>query len=170
MHQAGLTPHQMRICEPYGDEQRKGLWLYHVVEPETWSRVCARVQGANSGALYADESGNVLGNQKISLPVGHTWKSFADFLLETMPTSTAEHYRDKIAVYLKYCQSKDIEVPDSRPGDTGGKDVPSWRRICKTLLKNDYWCKGLSFSPQKPENFERYKKLMKERRAKWGLL
>src|SRR5690606_10836064 len=33
MHQAGLTIHQMRICQPYGDDQRKGLWLFQVIEP-----------------------------------------------------------------------------------------------------------------------------------------
>lgn len=170
MHQAGLTPHQMRICEPYGDEQRRALWLYHAVEPETWARVCARVSGANSGALYAGERGNILGNQKIDLPPGHTWRSFALLLLDTMPPSTAEHYRDKIAVYLKFCESKRIDVPDAQPGDTGSKDVPSWRRICKVLLRNDYWCKGLSFSPQKPEHLTRYRALMAKRRDAWRII
>lgn len=170
MHQAGLTPHQMRICEPYGDEQRKGLWLFHAVEPETWARVCARVAGAHTGALYADDRGNILGNQRIELPPGHTWQSFATFLLDTMPATTAEHYRDKIAVYLRFCQSKHIPVPDAQPGDTGGKDVPSWRRICKVLLRNDYWCKALSFSPTKAEHYERYRTIMKRRRADWRLI
>jgi len=170
MHQAGMTPHQMRICEPYGDEQRKGLWLYHAVEPETWARVCARVAGANTGALYADDNGNILGNQRIDLPDGHTWRSFAELLLDTMPPTTADHYRDKISVYLRYCSVKQIAVPDAQAGDTGGKDVPSWRRICKTLLRNDYWCKSLSFSPTKAEHYERYKKIMRGRRADWGIL
>jgi predicted phosphoadenosine phosphosulfate sulfurtransferase len=170
MHQAGLTPHQMRICEPYGDEQRQGLWLFHAVEPETWSRVCARVAGANSGALYANERGNILGNRRVELPEGHTWRSFAMFLLDTMPPSTAEHYRDKIAIYLNYCQKIGVAVPDFAPGDTGGKDVPSWRRICKVLLRNDFWCKGLSFSPQKAEHLERYRALVRTRRDKWGVI
>ena len=43
MHQAGLSIHQQRICQPYGDDQRKGLWLFHIIEPETWSRIVARV-------------------------------------------------------------------------------------------------------------------------------
>lgn len=169
MHQAGLTPHQMRVCEPYGDEQRRGLWLYHAIEPETWARVVSRVAGARQGALYAGERGNILGNQRIELPPGHTWQSFAELLLLTMPPSTADHYRDKIAVYRRYCEVKNIAVPDEQPGDTGGKDVPSWRRICKVLLRNDYWCKGLSFSPTSPKHLERYHKLMRERRAKWGM-
>ena len=39
------------------------------------------------------------------------------------------------------------------------RKAPSWRRICKTLLKNDYWCKGLSFSQTKRE-MERQAQLM----------
>jgi len=171
MHEAGVPPHNMRICEPYGDEQRRGLWLFHAIEPATWAKVCARVAGANSGALYAGERGNILGNQKISLPEGHTWRSFAMLLLDTMPHTTAEHYRDKIARYVWYCVEKlRIDVPDEQTGDTGSKDVPSWRRICKVLLRNDYWCQGLSFSAQKPQAYARYKKIMGRNREKWGIL
>lgn len=35
MHKAGLSIHQARICQPYGDDQRRGLWLFHLIEPET---------------------------------------------------------------------------------------------------------------------------------------
>lgn len=169
MYQAGLSIHQMRICEPYGDEQRRGLWLYHVTEPQTWSKVCARVAGANGGALYAAERGNVMGNGKIELPAGHTWESFSCFLLDTMPDATAEHYRSKIAVYLKWYRDHNIAVPDQVDGDTGSKDVGSWRRICKVLLKQDYWCKGLSFSPTKTSAYSHYQELMKKRRKAWGI-
>ncbi len=57
MYRAGVPLRNMRVCEPFGPEQRKGLWLYHVLEPETWARMCERVSGAASGALYANESG-----------------------------------------------------------------------------------------------------------------
>lgn len=172
MHQAGLTLHQMRICEPYGDEQRRGLWLFHLIEPETWSRVVARVAGVNSGALYAQEAGNILGNMKISLPDGHTWQSFAMLLLGTMPQKTAEHYRNKIAVWLKWYADRGYPdgVPDYLPGDTGAEDMPSWRRVCKVLLRNDYWCKGLCFSPTKTSAYEKYQEIMKRRRAKWDII
>lgn len=29
MFQAGVPPSQQRLCQPFGDEQRKGLWLYY---------------------------------------------------------------------------------------------------------------------------------------------
>lgn len=35
MFRAGVSLSAMRICEPFGPEQRKGLWLYHILEPDT---------------------------------------------------------------------------------------------------------------------------------------
>lgn len=170
MHQAGLTIHQARICQPYGDDQRKGLWLYHVIEPETWGRVVARVNGANQGALYVQESGNVLGYKNISKPAHLTWRQFAESILASMPPTTAEHYKDKIAVFLRWYQQRGYPhgIPDS--GSATDKGAPSWTRICKALLRNDYWCKGLSFSQHKTEAFAKYQKLMQRRRAEWGLI
>ncbi|WP_434779626.1 phosphoadenosine phosphosulfate reductase [Neisseria sp. Ec49-e6-T10] len=172
MHQAGLSLSSMRICEPFGPEQRKGLWLYHVIEPETWEKVCFRVEGAHSGALYANETGNFYGKYKISKPLHHTWKSYAFFLLDSMPEKTAEHYRNKIAIYLKWYQKHNHvdDMPDEQEKDMGAKDIPSWRRVCKTLIKNDYWCRTLSFSPNKPEHYERYNRRLQEKRKEWGIM
>jgi predicted phosphoadenosine phosphosulfate sulfurtransferase len=169
MHQAGLTLHQMRICQPYGDDQRKGLWLFHIIEPETWSKIVARVNGANQGALYAQDTGNILGVGKVTLPPGHTWQSFAMMLLDSMPERTAEHYRNKIAVFLKWYESRGY--PNGIPDDGEmTKEKPSWRRICKALLRNDYWCKGLSFSQNKSTAYDKYIKVMRKRRQLWKLI
>jgi predicted phosphoadenosine phosphosulfate sulfurtransferase len=173
MHQAGLSLHQQRICQPYGDDQRKGLWLFHIIEPKTWSRIVARVNGANGGALYAKDSGNIQGMRKITLPEGHTWESFAKMLLASMPDKTRDHFEDKIAVFLRWWQVKGNydEIPDEAdPKLEAKKEVPSWRRICKSLLRNDYWCKGLSFGQTKAPAYENYKRIMKKRRAAWGLI
>ena len=172
MYKAGLTLHQMRICEPYGSEQRRGLWLYKIIEPDTWARVVARVAGANMASEYANTKGNIMGNGNITLPPGHTWRSFATMLLDTMPPPTADHYRDKISVWLHwYCQNQgytEDTLPQELPGDTGGTDMPSWRRVCKALLKGDYWCSMLIFSATKPKSYEKYRKIMKRRRQQWG--
>lgn len=172
MHQAGLTIHQARICQPYGDDQRRGLWLYQIIEPETWGKVVARVNGANSGALYAQETGNINGTIKIKKPNGHTWESFSKLLLESMPTETKEHYKNKIAVFINWWLQRGFkEIPDEAdPEKENKRDAPSWRRICKTLLRNDYWCKGLSFSQHRAEAYERYKKLIKAKRKTWNIM
>jgi predicted phosphoadenosine phosphosulfate sulfurtransferase len=168
MYKAGLTIHQMRICQPYGDDQRKGLWLFHLIEPETWGRIVARVSGANHGAIYIQESSNMLGNIKISKPAGHTWKSFAELLLGSMPEKTAEHFRNKIAVFLHWYAVRGY--PHGIPDDGAlQKGTPSWKRICKALLRNDYWCKGLSFTQHKSTAYEKYIKVMKARRQRWGI-
>jgi predicted phosphoadenosine phosphosulfate sulfurtransferase len=175
MHQAGLTLSQMRICQPYGDDQRRGLWLFHLIEPETWARVVARVNGANGGALYVQESGNISGYRTISKPDGHTWQSFARLLLASQPPKTREHFENKIAVFLHWWEARGYPshtggIPDEAdPADEAAKKVPSWRRICKALLRNDYHCKGMSFTQTKSDAYERYRKIMKKRRNTWGV-
>jgi predicted phosphoadenosine phosphosulfate sulfurtransferase len=173
MYQAGLTPSQMRICQPYGDDQRRGLWLFHVIEPDTWARVVARVNGANAGATYVREAGDIMGNIKITKPEGHSWQSFAHLLLESMPAPTKSHFEDKIAVFLHWWEERGY--PNGIPDEAdihleAAKKVPSWKRICKALLRNDYWCKGLSFSMTKSDAYDHYKKIMKRRRQAWGML
>lgn len=170
MHQAGLSIHQARICQPYGDDQRRGLWLFHIIEPETWGRVVARVQGANHGALYVREWGNILGYGKVTKPDGMTWQEFAESLLATMPPTTADHYRDKIAVFIRWYQQRGYPngIPDEGPMNLKG--APSWTRIVKALLRNDYWCKGLSFSQTKTEAYTKYRQLMAKRRAAWNIM
>jgi predicted phosphoadenosine phosphosulfate sulfurtransferase len=173
MYKAGLTIHQQRICQPYGDDQRKGLWLFHLIEPETWARVVARVNGANQGALYAQESGNILGRIKITKPENHTWESFAMMLLDSMPKTTAEHFKNKIAVFLHWWSIRGY--PDRIPDETTQKEEanhekPSWRRICKALLRNDYWCKGLSFSAGSGGlGSPKYVRMMAKRRQLWQI-
>lgn len=172
MYQAGLTVNQMRIDEPFGDTQRKGLWLYQIIEPKTWAKMVLRVSGANTGNMYSKEMGNILGNNKVTLPAGHTWQSFAKSILETMPTNTGEHYKNKIAVYLHWYEERGYPegIPDEADYrlEAAGK-APSWRKIVKTLLRNDYWCKGLGFSPTKTSAYSHYLALMRKRRNKWQI-
>lgn len=173
MYKAGVSLKAMRVCEPFGPEQRRGLWLYHVLEPETWARICTRVAGANSGAIYANQSSTFYGwNTTLTKPGHLTWQQYAMFLLDSMPEKTAEHYKNKIAIYLKWYQSRGYPetIPDEQEKDTGSKDIPSWRRICKTLLRNDFWCRTLSFSPNKPRHYARYLQQMKKKRQEWRIM
>jgi predicted phosphoadenosine phosphosulfate sulfurtransferase len=170
MNKAGLTLHQQRICQPYGDDQRRGLWLFHLIEPETWAKIVARVNGANSGALYIMESGNINGYNKIKKPDGHTWKSFAEMLLNSMPPKTKEHFENKILLFRKWWIDRGYapDIPDEAELALEQKrDVPSYRRVCKSLLRNDYWCKGLGFSQHKSAAYIKYLDLMRRRKKEW---
>jgi len=158
MHKAGVPISQQRLCQPYGDDQRKGLWLYHILEPQTWFKLIARVNGANSGALYIQENGNITGYNKITKPDNHTWKSFCNLLLASLPTSTRNHYIKRFKSFLKGWKSRGYkEIPDEAPKVLEDKHwAPSYRRLCKVLLRNDHWCKGLGMTQPKSEAYKKY--------------
>lgn len=167
MHLAGLGIHQMRICQPYGDDQRRGLWLYHIIEPQSWARVVARVNGANSGALYVQETGNVNGYARISKPPGHTWKTFCDLLLASLPEPVQAHYLAKFKAFISGWARRGYVngIPDEAPRVLEDKHwAPSYRRLCKVLLRNDWWCKGLGLTQPKSKAYSDYVAMKREAR------
>ena len=97
----------------------RGLWLYHLLEPETWGKVVARVNGANSGAMYSQESGNINGYRKVSKPPHLTWREFAYLLVSSMPEKTQEHYSNKIGIFVGWWTDRGYEngIPDESDYD-----------------------------------------------------
>lgn len=167
MHKAGVPLSKQRLCQPYGDDQRQGLWLYHVLEPQTWTKLIGRVNGANSGALYVQETGNVSGYRKITKPEGHTWKSFTHLLLASMPDVTREHYVERFQGFIRGWRGRGYDViPDEAPKILEDKMwAPSWRRMCKVLLRNDWWCKGLGLTQPRSDAYGVYLDVKHARKA-----
>ncbi|MEE9573619.1 MAG: DUF3440 domain-containing protein [Candidatus Neomarinimicrobiota bacterium] len=97
-YKAGLTIAQMRVASPFMSESKSSLNLYRVIDPHVWSRLCARVQGANFVATY----GKQMGYRSIKLPAGHTWKTFTKFLLDTLPEEVAENFKMRFIQSFKY--------------------------------------------------------------------
>lgn len=203
-YKAGVSIHKMRVDEPFGNEAKAGLSLFKVIEPETWGKVVNRVSGANFGNIY---SGNKIMNSNYTLPKNHTWKSFTEFLLSTLPKETADHYRAKFDKFIKYwtevgcpAMKEHIEViekqcpdaiintheysvrgkgdkevikfkyvVDELPGLDTKDDFCTWKRMCMCIIKNDYVCRGLSFSMTKDLTvrqkaiMEKYKNMMNGR-------
>lgn len=171
MNMAGVKLSQQRLCQPYGDDQRRGLWLYHILEPETWYKVVARVNGANSGALYIQENGNMTGYNKITKPEGHTWQSFCNLLLKSLPKKTQQHYILRFKKFIAGWHDRGYStIPDEAPIELENKCwAPSWRRLCKTILRNDYWCKGLGQTQPKSEAYIQFKEIKRKRQLEKSL-
>lgn len=171
MQMAGVKISQQRLCQPYGDDQRRGLWLYHILEPETWYKLITRVNGVNSGALYIQENGNITGYNKITKPDNHTWESFCNLLLKTLPKKTRDHYIFRFKKFISGWNDRGYkEIPDEAPLELENKCwVPSWRRMCKVILRNDYWCKGLGQTQPFSEAYGRFKDLKKQGKLKKSL-
>lgn len=96
-YKAGVPVHSMRVASPFMSESKSSLGLYRVIDPHTWAKLCARVQGANFIATY----GKQLGYKSFKLPPGHTWKSFVKFLLDTLPEEVAENFRQRFVQSMK---------------------------------------------------------------------
>ena len=85
---------------------------------------------------------------------------------------TSEHYKNKIAVYLNWWRARGY--PEGIPNEADKKleaagKAPSWRKIAKSLLRNDYWCRWLGFSPTKTAAYSKYMDLMRRRRKEWQI-
>lgn len=156
MYKNGLSIYEQRLCQPYGDDQRKGLDQYRTLEPETWEKVLNRVEGVNFGNIYCRTS--LLGNIKSEKPDNLTWEQYAVFLLESIGMYAPEvrdHYYTKIKTFLQWYEKEGIS-PDQIPDEAdkkleSAKKAASWRRIARAIEKNDFWMSRLSFGETKKD-------------------
>lgn len=165
MYWLGQSIYEMRINEPYGPECRRGLDKYHPLEPSTWSKLVARVGGANFGKLSSLTPLFARGNKIVRPKTFSTWKDYAMFLLATYPPDTRAHYLRRINVLIKWWQDHRREELDSAGVPKGDiyDDHPnirkeSWRTVCRVLLENDFFCTKLCFCVNKNER-EKFEKL-----------
>lgn len=155
MYKNGVSIHQQRLCQPYGDDQRNGLDQFRALEPETWEKVLKRVHGVNFGNIYCRTS--LLGNIKSEKPEDMTWEQYAVFLLESLGLYAPElrdHYHSKIKTFLEWHKENEgiIKVPDvSDKKLESTKKAASWRRIARAIEKNDFWMSRLSFGQTKSD-------------------
>ena len=179
-YMAGLKVSQMRVASPFNDYSKDSLNLYRVIDPEIWTRLVGRVQGANFTSIYGKTK--AMGYRSITLPEGHTWKSYTMFLLETLPPKLRSNYikkfntsidfwhktgggldeevirelqeqgyqirRNGISNYTLNKKSRVVfigKIPDHTDDIKSTKDIPSWKRMCYCILKNDHTCRFMGF-------------------------
>ncbi len=179
-YKAGLKVSQMRVASPFNDYSKDSLNLYRVIDPEIWVKLVGRVKGANFGAIYGRTK--ALGYRNITLPEGHTWKSYTMFLLDTLPIRLRNNYVKKFNTSIKFWHEtgggldeeviQELEehgyqikrngvsnytlskksrivfmgkIPDDTDDIKLTKDIPSWKRMCCCILKNDHICRSMGF-------------------------
>lgn len=99
-YKAGLSINQMRVASPYHESAKESLNLYRVLEPTTWTKMVSRVHGANFAAMYGKSK--IMGVGKITLPNGHTWRTYVKFLLSTLPKSISDNYTEKFKKSIRF--------------------------------------------------------------------
>ena len=166
MTMAGVKFSNQRLCQPFGDDQKRGLWLYHILETETWYKLLNRVSGVNSGSLYINERGNINGYNKIERPENHTWQSYSNYSLKSLPLKTQSHYKERFKKFIIGWKKRGYsKIPDEAPHDLEVKCwAPSWKRMARCILRNDYYCKGLGQTQPLSEAYEKYKQIKHKRK------
>lgn len=163
MYKSGMSIHETRLCQPYGDDQKAGLNQFKFYEPETWGKVLLRVKGVNFGNIYAKTIAT--GTNKLYKPDHLSWEQYAVFLLETIGSENIDlmyHYKGKIDKFLAWYEKNGEPITDEADLKLeASKKVGSWRRVCKMLIKNDYYGSTLSFSQTKKDD-ETLDKLLKK--------
>lgn len=149
MLKAGMSIHEARIDYPYGQEQRKGIELYKLLEPDTWEKVVNRVSGVGTGDLYSRTS--LLGHLGTSKPKHLSWEEYTIFLLESIGLYAEEimlHYKEKIERIIWWHETHlgDKLTDSTDKNRKGDRNHCSWEMIAKAIEKNDFWMRSMSFS------------------------
>lgn len=181
-HQAGITIDQMRVASPFLSTAQDSLKLYRIIEPNTWGKLIGRVNGVNFTGLYGGTT--AMGWHSIKLPKGHTWKSYMEFLLSTLPKAVSNNYKKKLETSINFWKNKggcldeivinklkEYNIPHEVVNETNyntikkpvkmeyldfidiaeAKDIPTYKRMCICIMKNDHLCKYMGFSLTKNE-------------------
>jgi predicted phosphoadenosine phosphosulfate sulfurtransferase len=179
---AGLNIDQMRVASPFNDCAIESLKLYKVIDPNNWGKMIGRTNGVNFAGLYGGTT--AMGWKSIKLPPGHTWKTYMEFLLSTLPDDAAENYKKKLQVSQQFWREKGgclsdeviaklrdlgIEISVSKKTNYHTdkkpvrmeyqddididefKEIPTYKRMCVCIMKNDHLCKYMGFSATKTE-------------------
>lgn len=166
MTMAGVKLSNQRLCQPFGDDQRRGLWLYHILESDTWYKLLNRVSGVNSGALYIQETGNMTGYDDVTKPIGYTWQQYTNYLLKSLPVNMQRHYKEKFKKFIVGWKKRGYDkIPDQAPHDLEVKCwAPSWKRMARCILRNDYYCKGLGQTQPLSDAYQKFKEIKYKRK------
>ncbi len=177
---AGLSPDRMRVASPFNDYAKDSLNMYRIIDPTIWTRLVGRVRGVNFGAIYGRTK--AMGYRNLTLPEGHTWQSYTNFLLDTLPAKLRNNYlrkfntsiefwhktgggldekviaeleekgyrirRNGVSNYTLMKHSRIVfldDIPDHTDDIRSSKDIPSWKRMCFCILKNDHTCRFMGF-------------------------
>lgn len=135
----------------------------------TWYKLLNRVSGVNSGALYIQDNGNINGYNDVTLPKNHTWESYTNYLLASLPKKIQLHYKERFIKFIVGWKKRGYnKIPDQAPHSLEVKSwAPSWKRMARCILRNDYYCKGLGQTQPLSEAYQKFKAI-KAKRAKYN--
>lgn len=171
MTKAWVKLWDQRLCQPYWDDQKKWIRLYQILEPNTRHRLLRRVSWVNSWALYIKERWSITWISYIEKPEWYTRKWYCNFLLSTLPPKAKDNYVERFKIFIAWRKKRGYEtIPDEAPHDLEVQSrAPSRKRMCRSLLRNDYYCKWLGQTQPQSEAYEKWKMIKYKRKLEASL-
>lgn len=191
MHMAGVPLHQMRVASPFHGQATSSLALYRAIEPDTWGKLVSRVNGVNFTGIYGGttamgwrsiqkpehftwqqyclfllstlpEQTAANYRQKLETSI-RFWRERGGTLHDDVANDLqrlgaqlqpvkSSYGEGKTAYRMEYLDDADI---------TAFQSVPTWKRMCVCILKNDHLCKYMGFAQTKQE-MERRKAIVEK--------
>lgn len=194
-YQAGLSIDEMRVASPFNDCGIHTLKLYKVIDPTNWGRMVSRVNGVNFAGIYGgttamgwksitkpkghtwksycyfllstlDPKLRAHYESILATSIRYWCEKGGYVAKDIMPELDGVDYselaKDPKRENLNVLQF--ANYPDTIESKSFAK-LPSYKRMCVCILKNDYYCKYMGFAPTKEAvekrraTLERYKNL-----------
>lgn len=180
-YQAGVSIERQRVASPFLCEARESLKFYKVIDPNIWGRMLGRVNGVNFTALYGathamarkkillpqgltwqkymlflldtlPEESKLMYEQKLQVSIDF-WRNKGGALSYTIIENLKQrnipftlddspYKTTKKAVKMEYLDELDIP---------GQHLLPTYKRVCICILRNDYHCRYMGFTLNKDE-------------------
>jgi predicted phosphoadenosine phosphosulfate sulfurtransferase len=185
-YQAGVPLDAMRVASPFLSAAQDSLKLYRAIEPHTWGKLIFRVNGVNFTGMYGKSMKSIklpkghTWKSYMHFLLGTLPEQTRRNYLSRLETSK-RFWREKggclsdKTIRELYKAGVSIEVGNSTNYRTSKKPVrmeyiddiditdfnliPTYKRMCICIIKNDHSCKYMGFSLTKSEN-ERRKAIM----------
>jgi predicted phosphoadenosine phosphosulfate sulfurtransferase len=124
---------RQRVCQPFGEEPLRSLWMWSECWPELWPKVLARVPGVATAWRYANTELYLLNTKPAEL----SWQDYAMLLAGQY---TDEGSRTKVEATIRKVMARHYKETDDPIADE--KDHPltgvSWRLIAKLAGMGDF--------------------------------
>lgn len=184
-YQAGVPLSKQRVASPFLCEARESLQLYRAIDPGTWGKMLNRVNGVSFTAIYGGthamgrkkiflpddftwkkymyfllatlpEESRQIYEQKLKVSISF-WRNKGGALSEAIIEKLKEKkvaievdsspYRtQKKSVKMEYID--EIDISEQR-------EIPTYKRVCLCILRNDYQCKYMGFTLTKADRIRK---------------
>ena len=150
-YKAGISLERQRVASPFISEAIESLALYRAIDPDTLPEKTRNgyLRRLNVSIKFWRTKGGCLSDDVI--------QKLIDAKVPIEIVDKSNYRTHKHPVKMEY--QEDIDIPEFR-------EIPTYKRMCICILRNDHACKYMGFSPTK-EEISKKNKIMENYKNIW---